>query len=480
MPGLQRLGRAAYDGGVLVALWLAVTAGAAAQQPFVPLTAEALGPAAKLDAPRVPPRRAEELSRSVDEMLGLVSQRTRLPVEHRVARELADRAEVQRHLRMRLEENAQRSRRSQVVLKKLGLLPRDFDLERFLLEVAGDDLAGFYDARSETVYLLDWVPPAAQRPVMAHELTHALQDQAVGLEQWQRAREGDDVQAEIEADERSAARAALIEGQAMQVMVDYTLASARVWNAGSAASGRAIEYSPEFTAIFHDRPRRAALRQAPLYVRESLAFPYEYGMRFVAALHFRGGGELAFARALAEPPRNTLEIMEPRRYLEGEHVEPVRVPDLGAALGPSWRRFHVGAMGALEVQIFLKQFAGDGLASKMWKRWRGGFYYAAARSAGEDVAPNSVGLVYLSRWEREEDAARFATAYSAAIGKRYKQATAQGREAAGIFRWATEEGPVTIAVRGTSVLVLESFDESTAARLREVFFAEPRLAAEKR
>jgi hypothetical protein len=405
-------------------------------------------------------------------MLSLVSQRTRLPIERRVATELADRVAAQHHLQLRLEENGQRFQRSQVVLKKLGLLPRDFDLRRFLTDVAGEDLAGFYDARRQTVYLLNWVRPAAQRPVLAHELTHALQDQAVGLEDWLRAREGDDAHSEVEAQERAAARAALIEAQAMQVMADYTVASARVWNAASAASGRAVEYSPEFTAVFHDRPRRAVLRQAPLYVRELLAFPVQYGMRFLAELHFRGGGELAFAQALAEPPRSTFEIMEPRRYLAGERFEPVRVPDLSRALEPAWRKFHVGAMGALEVQVFLKQFAGGRLADKMWKRWRGGFYYAASPAADKDAAPETLGLLYLSRWEREQDAARFASAYAAAVPKRYKQAVGTGMN-----RWDTEEGPVSIEVAGKSVLVLEGFDEDTAGRLREAFFPKPQLAA---
>ncbi|HXE91456.1 MAG TPA: ImmA/IrrE family metallo-endopeptidase [Terriglobales bacterium] len=467
-------GRAACVVGIVLALELVVATGAGAQQSLVaPAETETLGPSTP-EASRIPLRQSEELFRSVDEVLGLVSQRTRLPIEHRVGRELADRAEAQRHLKLRLEENGQRFRRKQVVLKRLGLLPRDFDLERFLVEAAGEDLAGFYDARRRTVFLLDWVRPAAQRPVLAHELTHALQDQAVGLEEWLRAREGDDAQAEVEAQEQAAARAALIEAQAMRVAAEYAVASAQVWNAASAASRRAVEYSPEFTAIFHDRPRRAALRQAPLYVRELLSFPSEYGLRFLAELQFHGGGELAFARALAEPPRSTFEIMEPRRYLAGERFEPLRVPDIDRALGPAWQDFDVGAMGALEVHAFLKQFAGDRLAGKMWKRWRGGFYYTAAPSGSGEAAPESLGLAYLSRWEREEDAERFAAAYSTAVRKRYKRATG-----AGMNRWDTEEGPVSIEVAEKSVLVLEGFDENTAGRLREAFFPELHLSAEK-
>ena len=78
--------------------------------------------------------------------------------------------------------------------------------------------------------LLDWVQPDIQKPVLAHELTHALQDQKVDLEKWEFAGGKDDGplpdQQEQVVEEAQAARQCVTEGQAMVVLLDYTLAPA--------------------------------------------------------------------------------------------------------------------------------------------------------------------------------------------------------------------------------------------------------------
>ena len=66
--------------------------------------------------------------------------------------------------------------------KKFGLLPRTFDLHSFLIKLLTEQVAGYYDEKTRTMNLLDWNEPEMQRPVMAHELTHALQDQSFNLE----------------------------------------------------------------------------------------------------------------------------------------------------------------------------------------------------------------------------------------------------------------------------------------------------------
>ena len=64
--------------------------------------------------------------------------------------------------------------RSELVLKKFGLLDRDFHLKPFLLGLLTEQIAGFYDSKTQVMNLLDWVPEDQQLPVMVHELTHAL------------------------------------------------------------------------------------------------------------------------------------------------------------------------------------------------------------------------------------------------------------------------------------------------------------------
>ena len=109
-----------------------------------------------------------------------------LPIEHTVKRKLISRDQVNRYLKEKFDEDegAKRMERSEIVLKKFGLLDRDFHLRPFLLSLLTEQVAGFYDNKTKTVNLLDWIEPDEQKPVLAHELTHALQDQKIDLTKW--------------------------------------------------------------------------------------------------------------------------------------------------------------------------------------------------------------------------------------------------------------------------------------------------------
>jgi hypothetical protein len=140
-------------------------------------------PSKENDEIKITPRQAEELFHSVDQILDFDSKQTGLPIKREVKRKLTSRDEVVAFLTKHLnDEDTKRLRRSELVLKKFGLLPRDFNLETFLVALLREEVAGYYDPKTKTVNLLDWIPLEEQEPVMAHELTHALQDQAVGLQ----------------------------------------------------------------------------------------------------------------------------------------------------------------------------------------------------------------------------------------------------------------------------------------------------------
>src|SRR5216683_2382193 len=100
---------------------------------------------------KISPQEAQELFRSVDEILKFASTDTGLPIHHEVKRRLTSRDEVvayiQRH--MAEDEDAQRLRRSELVLKKFGLLPRDFNLQNFLVALLREQVAGYYDPHTK-------------------------------------------------------------------------------------------------------------------------------------------------------------------------------------------------------------------------------------------------------------------------------------------------------------------------------------------
>lgn len=137
-------------------------------------------------ATHITPEQAKQLFALVDELIQFSSQETGLPVKSTVKRRLTTRAEVEKYLDEKFndDEGAKRLQRDEIVLKKFGLLDRDFQLKPFLVALLKEQIEAYYDSKTKTVNMLDWVDIDEQKPVLAHELTHALQDQYSNLEKW--------------------------------------------------------------------------------------------------------------------------------------------------------------------------------------------------------------------------------------------------------------------------------------------------------
>lgn len=426
---------------------------------------------------KITPQEAQELLRSVDSILQFDSQDTALPKRRDIKRQLVDRKQVEQyvHQRMDQDEDARRLRRSGIVLKKFGLLPRDFDLQTFLVTLLREQVAGYYDAKTRTVNLLDWLPPEQQQPVLAHELTHALQDQNFGLEKWVREGNGSGkhgLREEVESDEAVAARDAVVEGQAMAVMIDFILAP----------TGASLLDSPNIAdAITHglmqgnDSP---VFNSAPLYLKEVLLFPYSYGLDFVRALLGNGGKERAFAGVFKDPPVSTRQIMQPDTYLQGEKLPALPMPDFDRLAGKGYERYDVGSVGEFDTSVLTKQFSDYDTARRLWPEWRGGYYYAARKKG----APESdLELVYVSRWASSDAASRFARLYASSVRRRYDVSrgwVSPASDAGLKWRFDTSEGQVLLSADGDTVVSIEGFDAETAARLESAVGASSKAEAQ--
>ena len=435
-------------------------------------------------------KEAKELFRSVDEILRFSSQDTDLPIKHEVKRKLANRDEVQSYIKKSIKDDkdAKRLERSSAVLKKFGLLPRNFDLPSFLVAMLREQVAGYYDPKTKTVYLLNWLDVDSQKPVLAHELTHALQDQSFGIEKWMKEAEptdnkkGDPSPADIKDDEESEARQAVIEGQAMVVLLDYSLAP----------TGKTLLDSPQIVEALKqgmlvgtaDSP---TFRDAPIFLKEELTFPYRYGLDFTLALLQVGGKELAYAGAFKNPPKTTREIMEPKTYLSHETLPPLKLINMDTDL-KAYEAFDIGAMGEFDVDVLVEQYAGRDAAAAIYPEWRGGYYFAG-RSKADTSAP--LALVYISRWSTPAKAAEFAAVYAKSLAKRYQKQQGLGADGKvaedappaeswktlrGRHAWLTEEGAVFIEVRGDTVLISEGLDDDTTKKVEADFWPEDKVA----
>jgi hypothetical protein len=431
--------------------------------PLVPLLVALamLAPAQQAPAPdagehHVTKAEAKELFRSIDGILQFASEHTGLPILHPVKKKLATREEVARYVEERLkeQESGERLNRSALPLKKLGLLPRDFNLRQYMLSLYKEQVEGWYDSRRKTVYLLDWVAPEAQKPVMAHELVHALQDQSFGLEKWLNiAKDSKDDSAQIALEEQRVARQSVVEGQAMIALFDYQRSS----------SGQSVESAPDLAdskkLSMLDEGSTPMYAQAPIYLREAMLFPYSYGAEFVRTVLVKRGKQAAFAGAFEHPPSDSRQIMEPATYLAAEPQPRMKVVPLDYVLGPQWRREDVAGIGEIDLSVILRQWGGKEVEARLSPAWRGGYYMALSKKNAPKDAPLAIALVL--NFASHDAANQFAAVYESALSPRYKSV----RPAQTPHQWTTEEGLVCLYVEGDAVIALESFTPSDAAKL---------------
>ena len=258
-----------------------------------------------------------------------------------------------------------------------------------------------------------------------------------------------------------------------------------------APTGHSIATSPALVDAMQEEsltgtPNTKVFNDAPIFLKESLTFPYSYGLDFILKVLQNGGKQKAFAGILANPPHTTRQIMQPETYLSGEKIDPMPVPDFKHDF-KDYQKFDIGAMGEFDVAVLIEQYAGKTISKKMYPEWRGGYYYAA-KSKTDASAPLAV--LYVSRWSNPLAAERFAGIYAQSLKQRYKQVTPAGdsrdlTQAAppsdnssppplqGRNTWSTDGGAVVIEQKGNTVFVTESLDDITSATLEKEVFGVP-------
>jgi hypothetical protein len=434
-------------------------------------------------------QQAKDLFRSVDEILGFVSGDTGLPIEHKIKRNLITREQVEKYVdkRMKDDKDEKRLEQARLVLQKFGLLPAGYDLHAEFIRLMGEQVAAFYDPRTKSVNVLDWLPPDAQKPVLAHELTHALQDQQVPLDKWELAGAKDDAalpdQQEYFVEEAQVARQCVTEGQAQVVWFDYTLAP----------MNKTILTAPEFVDAVRgqmgDSKDSPEFGKAPMFLQESLLMPYTFGLDFVRTVLANKGKDAAFKGLLTDPPVDTRQIMQPETYLLHQVVPQLTIPNLDQIVAPSYTRFDFGGMGEFDIYLLAKQY-GVKDPPNYYRHWRGGYYYAAQAKNGPK---DQIAMLYFSRWDSPEAASDFARLYADYLPKRYPNEQGVLKEVSGsclsaakpgqmpkctMIQGKTSEGPYRIEWHDNDLLIMEGYDDSVVQKAQQVLLYNMTLPTE--
>ena len=426
----------------------------------------------------ITPDEAKQLFSLVDELLKFSSQESGLPIKSDVKRQLTTRSAVEHYLTEKFDEDedAKRMQRSEIVLKKFGLLDRDFNLKPFLLALLKEQIEAYYDPKTKTVNMLDWISVDEQKPVLAHELTHALQDQHLDLDKWSdqtppdvSLTAGDDSD-HLAKDELDTAREAVTEGQATAVMMDNIL---KPMGKSLIGDPDIVEYIKQQMSGSDNSPM---LAKAPLLLSESLLFPYREGLSFEQDVWMDRGQTAAFTGALDRPPSSSWEIMNPREYEQG-HVPAIPyLPDIHPLVDKTYRPYDIGQVGQLDLHILAGLFGGDNAARDLTPAWDGGIYWAGQRlnaTPAEQATTKSISLFYLSVWKNAASAQAFVRLYTEELGRKYSglkpDTTAAKISDTGDGTveqvYSSSEGPVVITRRGKLVFVAESFELPLARNL---------------
>jgi hypothetical protein len=402
--------------------------------------------------------KVEALSAS-DEILKKVSAIRGLPVLRPVPSVLKSREDIEALVVKDLRESSKPGEfaTATAFLKFLGLVGPDFELERETTALLTEQIAGFYEPKTQFFYLADWIPVDEQRPVIAHELMHALADQHFDLKRLEKWPEGD-------GDARLAAHA-LVEGEATALMIEYSL---RERGLPSDLAAMPISLTDVLKAgVTEPDPDHPVYANAPEILKQTLQFPYVYGAGFVQSL-VRNGAWRRVDACYRSLPTSTEQVMHPEKYLSGEAPVLLSLPDVAPILGSGWRRVDQDVSGEFGYFLLLKAADSEKRAAEAAAGWAGdryGFYLEG--NTGRAT------FVHRSAWDTPKDASEFFAAYAARLAKRFDGTPGTSPT---LREWRSTEGIVRIERHGNEVLVVEGYRGADSARLVKSLWGERHVA----
>ncbi|MGH7582072.1 MAG: hypothetical protein ACREL5_02455 [Gemmatimonadales bacterium] len=262
-----------------------------------------------------------------------------------------------------------------------GMIPDSIDLRRLFVDLYTEQVAGFYDPDSTTLFAVAGADPAQLRLVLAHEMVHALQHQYLALDSiLQDASDGD----------RQAAAQAILEGQA-------TIASLV-----ALVPGMDLLNNDGFWTSFREQLRvqqagTSVFARAPMAVRETLVFPYVDGAEFMRWFDKAHPGDEPYG---AEMPSSTEQILHTDRYAARD--QPITVRFRGDTAGLIFE----DTFGEFDTDLLLATLRhADEVKTDSALGW-GGDRFRVYRTA------DGPALIWISVWDTPSAAAGFEAAMS--------------------------------------------------------------------
>ena len=267
--------------------------------------------------------------------------------------------------------------RTSLAYKLFGLIPDTLDLGQLFLDLYTEQIVGFYDPVTDSLYVVFGAAQLEVRLIVAHELVHALQAQYVPLDSILSTRGDNDrqvaAQAVMEGQGILASLIAMMPGQDFNAMPDF-------WQ----QYRQSVRAQQEIMPIFSS---------APLILRETLIFPYLGGADFVRWFGQEYPGTMPYGSRL---PQSTEHILNPERYKSGDAPVSLRFIATEGLV-------HDDGLGQFETQVLITELTGsESTAAAAARGWGGDRY-------GIFEAEDDHALVWWSVWDSQQAFRRFTT-----------------------------------------------------------------------
>ncbi len=329
--------------------------------------------------------------RQIDSIVKTLSEITGLSENHPVPYGRMSKRQLRQFLAKRIKKTLKPDEihADELALKMFGLVPADFDLKKSTIELLTEQAAAFYDYDEKKLFILEEPSSESETTTLAHELAHALADQHFDLSKFMDEAPSND--------DENLAHTAVVEGEASWLMIAYDLKQA----------GQPPVLTPEMLKNVVDSSESSmaeypVLKTSPLYIQQSLLFPYTQGTIFFDAV-YKKLGKPAFAAVFTNPPADSAQVIHPSRYFG--HTTASK-PDTPKLSGPAIKEITEGSVGEFDHRILLRQYLGQQKADALSPHLLGGEFKIVA--VGKSKSPV---LAYVSEWDSESQAASFFAAY---------------------------------------------------------------------
>jgi hypothetical protein len=348
----------------------------------------------------------KRIRQTADEILELISKTSGLPIKGEIKIDIVNKQQVREFMITTLEKEypGDKLQRQYQAMSYLGLVPSGIDIKNIMVELIAEQAGAFYNPENDTFYAISDLPPMYDNPlfekvIIAHELTHALQDMSIDL--YARTRELADRPDELYG------VMAVMEGMATVVMTVGAMPQTDIRKLPDLGSQTRMQM-----AMVGSMPEMKAFNAAPVYLQESLISPYAEGATFVQK-YMAEHPDKEVGSIIDNLPVSSEQVLHYEKYKNGDKPSLVNLADAIKQYEENgWELIYSGGLGEFDLRVMMQVFEKGEEAKPIAEGWDA-FTFAALQK-GEDIV-----VFGGSAWDSAEDGLEFAESFSSVLKKKW-------------------------------------------------------------